>query len=196
MESHDIVKELLKRVPAKHVAQELGVSLSLVYKWAEAPIVGSGASNPLDRIEVITRLAGDMAPLEWLCDRFDGTFVKRPSEDVSTEDFVYRVSRIIIELGYVLGEFSGSGGVTQIVSPEKAKEIRLRWEKAKSTIESFLIAAEHGHFSAAPFPAAGEPVDSQNTVKKITPTRYKRSIETKHMQPARLPLNEIIKKAL
>lgn len=187
MESHDIVKELLKRVPAKHVAQELGVSLSLVYKWAEAPIVGSGTSNPLDRIEVITRLAGDMAPLDWLCSRFDGAFVKRPDQEVTTEDFVYRISRIIIELGHVLGEFSSSSGIPEKVSPAKVREARLRWEKAKSIIESFLAAAEQGQFSAPAGNSSGgsPPADPP---AKITPTRYKRALGTVH-ERTRIPLN-------
>lgn len=177
MESHDIVKKLLKKVSAKHVAQELGVSLSLVYKWAEAPIVGSGTSNPLDRIEVLTRLAGDMAPIEWLCSRFDGAFVKQLTEDEFTsEDIVYRVSNILIELGHVLGEFSSSTGAIDKVSPAKSKEIRIRWEKAKSAIESFLKAAERGHFSQHPFANDGELAAKSPALAKITPTHYKRAL--------------------
>ncbi|MDF9826571.1 hypothetical protein M2103_000975 [Ereboglobus sp. PH5-5] len=191
MESHDIVKELLKRVPAKHVAQELGVSLSLVYKWAEAPIVGSGTSNPLDRIEVLTRLAGDMAPLEWLCSRFEGTFVKRPTEEITTEDFLYRISRIIIELGHVLGEFSESDGSIELVSASKAQDVRLRWEKAKATIESFLIAAEQGQFSKT----ARATGDGGAAKQKITPTRYKRSLGLNPERP-RVPLNTTVKKPM
>ena len=179
MESHDVVKNLLKKIPAKHVAQELGVSLSLVYKWAEAPIVGSGTSNPLDRIEVLTRLAADMAPLEWLCTRFDGSFVKRPDMDVTTEDFVYRVSRIMVELGHVLGEFSKSASHPDRFSLEKVREIRMRWERAKNGIEKFLAAAEQGHYSEPPFGKA-EPGARDSTPAKpaprITPTRYKRSL--------------------
>jgi len=183
MESHDIVKNLLKKVPAKHVAQELGVSLSLVYKWAEAPIVGSGTSNPLDRIEVLARLAQDMAPLEWLCTRFDGSFVKRPDIEVTTEDFIYRVSQVMMELGRVLGEYSKPPKGSDKFTIEKVREIRMRWERAKDVIEKFLAAAEHGHYSAPPFdknsgvPPHPPPV---TPVPRITPVRYKRSLG---MQP-------------
>ena len=179
MESHDIVKNLLKKIPAKHVAQELGVSLSLVYKWAEAPIVGSGTSNPLDRIEVLTRLADDMAPLEWLCTRFDGSFVKRPSMEVTTEDFVYRVSRVMVELGHVLGEFSKSSTHAERFSIEEVREIRMRWERAKGVIEKFLAAAEQGQYSTPPFgnlTSAAPQTAQTKAVPKITPTLYKRSL--------------------
>jgi len=177
MDSHIIVKELLKKVPAKHVAQELGVSLSLVYKWAEAPIVGSGTSNPLDRIEVLTRLADDMAPLEWLCSRFEGSFVRQPADEViSAEDFVHRFSGILIELGHVLAELSSSSAATDKVSPAKTREVRKRWEKTKSTIESFLKTAEKGHFSQPPFSKDGSLSGKPPAAKKITPTHYKRSL--------------------
>ena len=177
MESHNIVKELLKKIPAKHVAQELGVSLSLVYKWAEAPIVGSGTSNPLDRIEVLTRLANDMAPLEWLCSRFEGAFVRQPAdEEISAEDFIRKFSGIIIELGHVLGELSSSAGAIHKVSPAKTRELRIRWEKSKSVIESFLRAAERGHFSQPPFAADGNSSGKPPAAPKITPTHYKRSL--------------------
>ena len=55
MESHEVLKEALRKTSPKAVAAELGVSLSLVYKWAEKPTAdGSGSRNPLDRILEIT----------------------------------------------------------------------------------------------------------------------------------------------
>jgi hypothetical protein len=172
MESHAIVKELLKKVSAKHVAQELGVSLSLVYKWAEAPIVGSGTSNPLDRIEVLTRLANDMSMLEWLCSRFGGSFSRHSvEEDVTAEEFFSKVGHLLPELGHVLGGLFASTGAIEKVPAAKLRDMRLRWDKTKNTIESLLRAAERGYFSQPPFEVDGVPV-----AKKITPTNYKRSL--------------------
>ncbi len=53
MQSHELLKEVLKKTSAKQIAGDLGLSLSLIYKWAEPPQdeTGSGANNPLDRIE-------------------------------------------------------------------------------------------------------------------------------------------------
>lgn len=186
MESHDIVKELLKRVPAKQVASELGVSLSLVYKWAEAPIVGSGASNPIDRVEVLTRLTDDMAPIEWLCSRFGGTFEKHAAPGpVTGADLILSISKIMVELGRVLSDFSTASGSGKL-TPAKAREIRARWEKAKKLIEAFILAAEQGHYSRDTHPD-GENVPPEYTVpRKITPTLYKRSLNIMP-EPVRVP---------
>ena len=47
-------RSLTKKAP-KQVAADLGLSLSMVYKWAEPPnhASGSGTGNPLDRIEAL-----------------------------------------------------------------------------------------------------------------------------------------------
>jgi hypothetical protein len=52
MHSHEVMKEVLKKTSAKQIASEMGLSLSLIYKWAEQPAdeSGSGAGNPLDRV--------------------------------------------------------------------------------------------------------------------------------------------------
>ena len=177
MESHDVVKNLLKKIPAKHVAQELGVSLSLVYKWAEAPIVGSGASNPLDRIEVITRLAQDMAPLAWLCERFNGSFVGHPTAEATTTDFLRGISRIMLELGQLLAEFSD---LRDNITPARARDMRQRWEQVKSVMEKYIAAAEQNRLATQP-PAAAAPATTPKPAPKkpaprITPARYKRSL--------------------
>ena len=55
MQSHELLKEVLKKTSAKQIAGEMGLSLSLIYKWAEPPAeaTGSGANNPLDRLAQI-----------------------------------------------------------------------------------------------------------------------------------------------
>jgi len=45
MEAHEVMRDVLKRTSAKHIAAELGVSLSLVYKWAEPPEDASGSGR-------------------------------------------------------------------------------------------------------------------------------------------------------
>ena len=56
MQSHELLREVLQKTSAKQVAADLGLSLSMIYKWAEAADTetSSGATNPLDRIEQIT----------------------------------------------------------------------------------------------------------------------------------------------
>ncbi|MEN9975372.1 MAG: hypothetical protein RLZZ282_1378, partial [Verrucomicrobiota bacterium] len=38
MESHEVLRRALRKTTPKAVASDLGVSLSLVYKWAEKPV--------------------------------------------------------------------------------------------------------------------------------------------------------------
>ena len=80
MESHDILKKAFQNCSPKEIAGELGVSLSLVYKWAqEQSESGSGSRNPLDRLLEIVRLTEEEQIIEWLCERCNGYFVRNPS---------------------------------------------------------------------------------------------------------------------
>jgi len=69
MQSHELLKEVLRKTSAKQVASEMGLSLSLIYKWAEPPDDGaaSGANNPLDRVgqlsAAIARKEADIAAI-------------------------------------------------------------------------------------------------------------------------------------
>jgi hypothetical protein len=143
MDSHDVVKQILKEIPAKQIASELRVSLSLVYKWAEPPIIGSGASNPLDRTELLTRISGGVAPLEWLCARLNGTFV--PGEPpVIPELHVHQSGpELVRELGRLLGELAEIAAGNEVPMP-KVKSLRKQWERVKKTMEMFVLAAEKG----------------------------------------------------
>ena len=38
MEPHELMKDVLKRTSAKQIAADLGLSLSLIYKWTEEPM--------------------------------------------------------------------------------------------------------------------------------------------------------------
>jgi hypothetical protein len=149
MDSHDIVKQILKEIPAKQIAAELGVSLSLVYKWAEPPLVGSGTSNPLDRTELLTRISGGNAPLEWLCERMNGTFM--PGTPPTIPDLhVYRSRpELMRELGCLLtalAEIATEGDISQ----PKVSLLRKRWEHVKKVTEIFIQAAERGRLKTVP----------------------------------------------
>ena len=55
MQSYELLREVFDKKTPKQVAADLGLSLSMVYKWAEPPnhAAGSGTGNPLDRIEAL-----------------------------------------------------------------------------------------------------------------------------------------------
>ncbi len=79
MDSHDVIRKAFKNRGPKEVAAEMGLSLSLVYKWAQPNTdMGSGSRNPLDRVDQLRTLTGDSGIIEWLCQQAGGYFVRNP----------------------------------------------------------------------------------------------------------------------
>jgi hypothetical protein len=147
MESHEVLKQALRKTTPKAVAAELGVSLSLVYKWAEKPSeLGSGSFNPLDRLLQIIDLSGDNGIVEWLCRQQNGHFVKDP--DVNANE----IGHVMASTQEIIGQFSellneiSSATHDQSVSKEEAVAIRQCWDKLKSSAEGFVRACENGNF--------------------------------------------------
>jgi hypothetical protein len=147
MESHEVLKRALRKTTPKAVAADLGVSLSLVYKWAEKPSdEGSGSRNPLDRLLQIIDLSGDNGIVEWLCLRQGGHFVKDP--DVSG----HQIDHVLPATQEIIGQFSNllsqisAAAIDHSVSKEEAGEIRQCWDKLKSYAEGFVRCCENGDF--------------------------------------------------
>lgn len=147
MESHEVLRRALRKTSPKAVAADLGVSLSLVYKWAEKPADdGSGSRNPLDRLLQIIELSGDTGIIEWLCRHQGGHFVKDPEVGEHQMDHVLPATQEII------GKFSdlltriSDAAEDHSVSPAEADEIREVWDRLKSYAEAFVRACEAGEF--------------------------------------------------
>jgi len=149
MESHEVLKRALRKTTPKAVAAELGVSLSLVYKWAEKPTdFGSGSRNPLDRLLQIMDLSGDTGIVEWLCRQQNGHFVKDP--DVSGHQINHvlpATQEIIAQFSDLLNEIS-QAAIDHSVTKEEAVEIRQVWDKLKSFAEGFVRCCENGDFQS------------------------------------------------
>ena len=149
MESHEVLQRALRRTTPKAVAADLGVSLSLVYKWAEKPSVdGSGSRNPLDRLLRIIELAEDDEVLQWLCRRCGGHFVPDPELDgKGVEALLPATQGMIGHFSSLLNEIS-LAAEDHAVTPEESKEIRLCWDKLKAHAEAFVRACEKGDYHA------------------------------------------------
>jgi hypothetical protein len=155
MESYEVLKRALRKTTPKAVAAELGVSLSLVYKWAEKPgELSAGSKNPLDRLQQIIELSGDLGIVEWLCRRQGGHFVKDPEISSKSFDHVMPATQQIIgHFSELLSEIS-TAAVDQSVSGEEAKQIRELWDKLKSYGEGFVRSCENGDFQELKKPGA------------------------------------------
>jgi hypothetical protein len=154
MKSHEVLREVIETVGAKHVASDLKVSSSLVYKWCSEPALleadrdASGARNPLDRTLQLCQSTGDRRAVEWLCEQVGGYFV--PSPDVDLSDVP---SQCIQHTQSLLGRFSE---LLQVISQSLAHEgrideaesqqIRRQWHQLQSQGEAFVRACEQGLF--------------------------------------------------
>lgn len=151
MLSHELLKELLKKTSAKQIAADMNVSLSLVYKWTEAPVdeAGSGANNPLDRIEQLIKITGSPRIAQWVCERSGGFFLANPELNPQEPALVPETNRIVQEFADLLMVIATASADNTVTAPE-AKDIRRRWEGLKSVTEGFVMRAERGEFQAEP----------------------------------------------
>ncbi|MBK1830698.1 hypothetical protein JIN77_08170 [Verrucomicrobiaceae bacterium R5-34] len=147
MKSHEVLKKSFEASSPKAIAAELGVSLSLVYKWAqEQSEAGSGSRNPLDRVLEIHNLTEDYSLIEWLCEQSGGYFVRNPHSQC---DQGYEVLPATNE---IVGQFSGlltrisQAALDNSITSDEAEEIRHCWDKLKSFAEGFVRCCEEGDF--------------------------------------------------
>jgi hypothetical protein len=147
MDSHEVMKEVLKRTSAKQIAAEMALSLSLIYKWAEPPIddSGSGASSPLDRVGQLIRITGDARLAQWVCEQADGFYIRNPHNLPPGRPLIPVTNDIVQEFADMLATIATSSA-DNVITKEEARKIRARWEELKSVTEGFVKAAESGSF--------------------------------------------------
>jgi hypothetical protein len=151
MESHEVLKEVLKKTSAKQISAEMGLSLSLIYKWAEPPNdeSGSGANNPLDRIDQLLKITNDKRIAQWVCARSGGFFITNPEAKPHPFSLIPATNDIVQEFADML-QVIASAAADQKITQTEAKTIRDRWEELKSVTEGFVRAAEQGNFGDLP----------------------------------------------
>src|SRR3954452_9892865 len=149
MQSHELLREVFQKCSAKQVAADLGLSLSMIYKWAEPPdvVAGSGTVNPLDRIEALQRCSGDPRLVQWICQRAGGFFIKNPKTTNPHPEFLIpATNEIIQEFADLLAVVANALSDNRITRDE-AENIRGRWEELKSVTEGFVRCCEEGNFN-------------------------------------------------
>ncbi len=160
MKSHEAIQHALKKTSPKQVASDLGVSLSLIYKWAQPQEeLGSGSRNPLDRINCLHKTTGDDTLVQWICHEAGGYFVKNPPPDANTEfDVMPATNSMIGRFADLLTTIS-QAAEDRSISTEEADGIRQIWNQLKSYTEGFVTCCEEGDF---------DPIRNANTVEKST----------------------------
>jgi len=147
MESHEVLRNAFAKTSPKAVASDLGISLSLVYKWAEKQSDdGSGSRNPLDRLMKIIELSGDLRIVEWLCQQTGGYFVRNPKSSCEKGFQVLPATNEIVGQFSVLLQQISTAALDHSISKKEAKEIRECWDKLKSYAEGFVRCCEEGDY--------------------------------------------------
>jgi hypothetical protein len=148
MQSHEILREIFQQCSPKQVSAQLGLSLSMIYKWAEPPdpASGSGSANPLDRIDALLRCTKDRRLVQWICERAGGFFILNPKiTNPHPSYLIPATNQIVQEFADLLAVIAAAAADNQITQKE-AEEIRARWEELKSVTESFVACCEEGNF--------------------------------------------------
>lgn len=148
MHSHEVMKEVLKKTSAKQIAADMGLSLSLIYKWAEPPedTSGSGASSPLDRVGQMIRITRDPRLAQWVCEQAGGFFIRNPHTMPTDRQLIPLTNDIVQEFADMLATIATSSA-DNVITKEEARNIRRRWEELKTVTEGFVTSAEKGTFT-------------------------------------------------
>ena len=148
MRSHELLREVFQKASPKQVASDLNLSLSMIYKWAEAPdeASGSGASNPLDRIDGLIKSTDDVRIVKWICERYGGFFIRNPKVHHAHPEFLIPATNEIIQEFADLLAVIANAAADNHITPDEAKKIRGRWEELKTVTECFVHCCEEGNF--------------------------------------------------
>jgi hypothetical protein len=148
MQSHELLREVFQKCSPKQVAASLGLSLSMIYKWAEPgdPAAGSGSTNPLDRIDALIRCTNDPRLVQWICQRAGGFFIRNPKTTNPHPSYLIpATNEIVQEFADLLAVVAAAAADNQITQKE-SQQIRARWEELKSVTETFVACCEEGNF--------------------------------------------------
>jgi hypothetical protein len=147
MQSYELLREVFKTKPVKEVSEAIGISPSVLYKWAEPPerAAGSGIGNPLDRVEALLRSTGDQRIAQWICQRAGGFFIQNPKCIPPPHYLIPATNQIVQEFADLLHVIAKAAHDNEVTQAE-AKQIRARWEELKSVTEGFVAGCEKGNF--------------------------------------------------
>ena len=182
MDSHEVMREILKHTSAKQIAAEMGLSLSLIYKWAEPheDDSGSGASSPLDRVGQLIRITGDARVAQWVCERAGGFYIRNPHSHAAGGQLIPATNDIVQEFADMLATIAQSSA-DSVITKDESKHIRARWEELKSVTEGFVKACELGAFRPAIEPApATKPPGNSTPPMLVKPVAKPAAPGTKH----------------
>ncbi|MEM7013142.1 MAG: phage regulatory CII family protein [Verrucomicrobiota bacterium] len=148
MDSHEVIKKAFEKAGPKEIAAAMGLSLSLVYKWAQPNTeLGSGSRNPLDRVNELRKLTNELEIIQWLCHEAGGYYVPNPTtnKESSSIPFTPATNAIVQQFAGLLQTVT-QAAVDNTIDQEEAERIRKIWDKLKTFTEGFVNACEERKF--------------------------------------------------
>ena len=145
MESHEVLKEAFESptTSPKEIAAEMGVSLSLVYKWAQPNTdSGSGSKNPLDRVNQLVELTKHPGIVEYLCQEAGGYYVRNPQSSCAEGYEVVPATHEIVAQFAGLLNVVAQAAMDNTITPDESADIRVVWDKLKAYCEGFVRCCE------------------------------------------------------
>lgn len=99
MHSFQVIREVLQTTSAKQIAADMGLSLSLIYKWAEKPdpAAATASHNPLDRMDQLLKSTRDLRLIHWLCQRSGGFFIRNPTTHHTHPEYLIPATNGVVE---------------------------------------------------------------------------------------------------
>ncbi len=148
MDSHEVISKAVERTSFKEVAAQMGISLSLAYKWSQPDEQqGSGTANPLDRVRQLYEITGDPQILQWLCHKANGVFVQNPGGNAPRGmELMPATQEIVQQFAGLLTAISKSAA-DNLITPDEAEHIRCVWDELKRFTEGFVRLCEKGDFA-------------------------------------------------
>jgi hypothetical protein len=158
-EAHTVLQEALLHVgdsPAvaggknaqvaahKRVAAAVGVSASMLYKWREPAELGSGHTNPLERVVKLITATGDDRIVDWLAQQAGGHFVK--DEAATASPLLARDANALVKQFSVIITEVISAAEDNRISPDESQALRTKWNALQKRTEAFVRACEKGAY--------------------------------------------------
>lgn len=131
----------------RSIAQALGVSTSMLYKWREPNPRGKTQSNPLDRVATLITQTGDERILDWLAQKAGGHFQRDEAQShpdklpTASHTLVKEYSLLIARIVSIVEDHQ--------VTPDESQELREKWDEIRKKTEIFVRACEKGTYGTS-----------------------------------------------
>ena len=148
MRSYELLRDVFKITSPKKVADDMNLSLSMIYKWAQPPETenGSGTINPLDRIDQLIQSTQDARMAQWISERAGGFHIENPEAKWPHPFYLIpATNKIVQEFAGLLSVIACAASDNHI-SADESVMIRKTWEQLKSVTEGFVQCCEEGNF--------------------------------------------------